>query len=112
MLQECSATSTGFATFSHDAKSGIAGTGRGSPLATTAVGVNEICSWLALMVRSSQLTDLATQSITIDGAKVAVHWRISVYSRLMGTNMAAELSDLIKLREGRIASYTEFFVSR
>jgi hypothetical protein len=94
------------------AKFRIAGRSRGSPIAITAVGANEICQWLALLIKSFQLTDCANQSIIIDGAKAAVHWRTTVYSRITGTRVPSELIDLVKLRRSRIASYTEFFVSR
>jgi ketosteroid isomerase-like protein len=99
-------------TFSHDAKFRIAGTSNGSPIAITAVGAAEIRRWLALMIKSFQLTGHTIQSILIDGDKAAVHWQTRVYSRITGTNVSTELIDLVKLQEGRIASYTEFFVSR
>ncbi len=99
-------------TFSHDAKFRIAGTSHGSPIAITAVGAHEIRRWLALMIKSFQLTDHSIQSLIIDGAKAAVHWQTRVYSRITGTNVPTELIDLVNLREGRIASYLEFFVSR
>lgn len=95
-------------TFSHDAKFRIAGTSHGSPIAITAVGANEIPQWLSLMIKSFQLTDHTIQSIIIDGAKAAVHWK----ARITGATVLTELVDLVRVREGRIASYTEFFVSR
>ena len=64
------------------------------------------------MIKSFQLTDHSIQSLIIDGAKAAVHWQTRVYSRITGTNVPTELVDLVNLREGRIASYLEFFVSR
>jgi ketosteroid isomerase-like protein len=99
-------------TFLGDAEFRIAGSSHGSPIAITAVGVNEIRRWLALMIKSFQLTDYAIKSIIIDGARAAVHWRARVYSKITGTSVATELIDLVELREGLIASYTEFFVRR
>jgi ketosteroid isomerase-like protein len=98
--------------FSRDAKFRIAGTSHGSPIAITAVGANEIRQWLSLMIKSFQLTDHTIQSIIIDGAKAAVHWRARIHSRITGATVLTELVDLVRVREGRIASYTEFFVSR
>lgn len=99
-------------TFSRDAKFRIAGVGHGSQIAITAVGANEIRQWLSLMIKSFQLTDLDIQSIIIDSTNAAVHWRARIYSRITGTTVLTELVDLIRVGEGRIASYTEFFVSR
>jgi ketosteroid isomerase-like protein len=97
-------------TFSHDAKFRIAGTSHGSPITITAVGANEIRQWLSLMIKSFQLTDHITHSIIIDGAKAAVHWQARIHSKITGTTVSTELVDLVQVREGRIASYTEFFV--
>jgi ketosteroid isomerase-like protein len=99
-------------TFSHDAKFRIAGTSHGNPIAITAVGANEIRRWLSLMIKSFQLTDHTIQSIIIDDAKAAVHWQARIHSRITGATVLTELVDLVRVREGRIASYTEFFVSR
>jgi ketosteroid isomerase-like protein len=98
-------------TFSHDAKFRIAGTSHGSPIAITAVGANEIRQWLSLMIKAFQLTDHTIQSMIIDDAKAAVHWRARIHSRITGATVLTELVDLVEVREGRIASYTEFFVS-
>jgi ketosteroid isomerase-like protein len=97
-------------TFTRDARFRIAGTSHGSPIAITAVGANEIRQWLALMIKSFQLTDHTIQSLIIDGAEAAVHWRTRIHSRITGATVLTELIDLVKIREGRIASYTEFFV--
>jgi ketosteroid isomerase-like protein len=95
-------------TFSHDAKFRIAGTSHGSPIAITALGVDEIRQWLLPMIKSFQLTDHTIQSIIIDGTKAAVHWRARIHSRITGETVLTELIDLVQVREGRIASYTEF----
>jgi ketosteroid isomerase-like protein len=64
------------------------------------------------MIKSFQLTDHTIQSIIIDGTKAAVHWQARIHSRITGTTVSTELVDLVQVREGRIASYSEFFVSR
>ncbi len=99
-------------TFSHDAKFRIAGASRANPIAITAAGVNEIRSWLSLMIKSFQLNDHTILSIIIDGAKAAVHWQARIHSRITGATVLTELVDLVEVREGRIASYAEFFVPR
>jgi ketosteroid isomerase-like protein len=99
-------------TFSNDAKFRIAGASHSSPVAITAVGMDEIRSWLALLIKTFQLEDQTILSMIIDGEQAAVHWRARVYSRITGTTVSTELVDLLQVRDGRIASYIEFFVPR
>ena len=99
-------------TFSNDAKFQIAGASHASPIAITAVGVDEIRSWLALMIKTFQLDDQTVLSIIIDGAKAAVHWRATIHSRITGATVVTELVDLVQVRDGRISSYIEFFIPR
>jgi ketosteroid isomerase-like protein len=99
-------------TFSHDAKFQLAGASHASPIAITAVGIDEIRSWLALMLKTFQINDQTILSLLIDGANAAVHWRARIHSRITGVAVVTELVDLVQIREGRIASYTEFFVPR
>ena len=99
-------------TFSQDADFRIAGASHANPIAITAAGVDEIRSWLGLMIKAFQLKDQIVLSIIIDGGKTAVHWRATVHSRITGTTVPTELVDLIEVRDGRIASYVEFFAPR
>jgi ketosteroid isomerase-like protein len=99
-------------TFSNDAKFQIAGASHATPIAITAVGIDEIRSWLALMIKTFQLSDQTVLSIIIDGAKAAVHWRATIHSRITGATVVTELIDLIQVRDRRITSYIEFFVPR
>src|SRR5437899_969126 len=99
-------------TFSNDAKFEIAGASHASPIAITAVGINEIRSWLALMIKTFQIKDQVILSVIIEGTKAATHWRARIHSRITGTTVVTELVDLVQVRDGRIVSYTEFFVPR
>jgi len=99
-------------TFSNDAKFEIAGASHASPIAITAVGITEIRSWLALMIKTFQINDQVILSVIIDGTKAAAHWRARIHSRITGTTVVTELVDLVQVRDGRIVSYTEFFVPR
>jgi ketosteroid isomerase-like protein len=97
-------------TFSNDAKFQIAGASHASPIAITAVGINEIRSWLALLIKTFQLKEQTILSMIIDGSQAAVHWRARIYSRISGATVLTDLVDLIHVRDGSIASYTEFFI--
>ena len=98
--------------FSRDAEFQIAGTSQSSPIAIIAVGIDGIRSWLALMIKTFRLNDQTVLSVIIDGAKAAVHWRATIHSRITGAAVVTELVDLVEIRDGRIASYIEFFVRR
>ena len=98
--------------FSRDAKFEIAGASHKSPLAVIALGVGEFRPWLALMIKTFKINDHSILSILIDGTKAAVHWRAKINSKITGATVLTELVDLVEVRDGRIASYTEFFVPR
>src|SRR5438876_11586451 len=72
-------------TFLPDAKFHIAGTSHERSITIAAVGLDEIRSWLALMIKTFQLTDQTVLSVIIDGTKAAVHWRATVHSRITRT---------------------------
>ncbi len=99
-------------TFANDAKFDIAGTSQTSPIAISATGLDQIRTWLALLIKTFQLSDQTILTMIIDDATAAVHWRAKIRSRITGTTIPTDLVDLVQVRDGRIASYTEFFVPR
>jgi ketosteroid isomerase-like protein len=101
------------ATFTNDAHFQIAGaSSTASPIAMKALGIGEFRPLLAIMIKSFKLSEQRILAMLIDGAKAAVHWQAKIYSRITGTTVLTELIDVIEVRDGRIASYTEFFVPR
>jgi len=101
------------ATFTNDANFQVAGaSSNASPIAMKAVGIGEFRPLLAIMIKSFKLTEQTILTMLIDGTKAAVHWRAKVHSRITGTTVLTELIDLVEVKDGRIGSYTEFFVPR
>jgi ketosteroid isomerase-like protein len=100
------------ASFTEDARFEIAGASNVSPLAMAAVGAEKYRPLLAVMIRTFKLKNHEILSLLIDGAKAAVHWRAEVHSRITGGTVSTEFVDVIEIRDGRIGSYTEFFVPR
>lgn len=96
--------------FSKDAKFRIAGASHASPIAVTAVGVDEYRPLLALMIKTFKLRDQSINSILIDGTRAAAYWQAKVHSRITGTTVLTELIDLVEVRDDHITSYIEFFV--
>ena len=99
-------------TFTDDARLEIAGASYATPMAIRASGLAEIRTWLALLVKTFQLSEQEILSMIIDDDDAAVHWRSRIRSRITGVSVLTELVDVIRVREGRITSYTEFFVPR
>ena len=98
--------------FCDDAAFEIAGGSDGKPIQISAKGADQLRPWLAVMVKAFGLAEYALLSMLIDGARAAVHWRVKIRSKITGAVVPTELIDLVEVRDGRIASYTEFFVPR
>jgi ketosteroid isomerase-like protein len=98
--------------FADDAVFHIAGAGQVSAVSNRAAGLGEIRPLLAVMIKTFKLRDQVIQNILIDGTKAAVHWRAGVHSRITGTIALTEFVALVDIRNGRIASYLEFFAPR
>jgi ketosteroid isomerase-like protein len=98
--------------FSDDAKFEIAGASHTSPIAIATSGIEQIRTWMALLIKTFQVNDLEILSMIIEGATAAVHWRAKVRSRITGVSVPTDFVDLVQVRDGHIASYIEFFVPR
>ena len=96
--------------FASDARLRIAGSSDGKPIAITAQGLEQIRPWLAMLVKTIRLVDHEILTSVVEGRSAAVHWRARVHSKITGAVAPTELIDLIETRDGRIASYREFFV--
>jgi ketosteroid isomerase-like protein len=97
-------------TFTDDARLTIAGASYAMPLSIRASGIAEIRTWLALLVKTFQLGEQEILSMIVEDASAAVHWRSKIRSKITGVSVLTELVDVICVREGRVASYTELFV--
>lgn len=95
--------------FSEDAKFKITGASHhASPIAVVAVGIAEICQWVALLIKTFQLKDHTILAVIIEEERAAVHWHADIYSRITGLSVPADVVDLVEVRNQRIVSYTEF----
>jgi ketosteroid isomerase-like protein len=96
--------------YAEEARLRIAGTSDGKPIAVAATGIAEIRPWLSILVKTFRLSQYTILSLTVDGPRVAAHWRVDILSKITGVVVPTELVDLIDVRGGRISSHTEFFV--
>lgn len=99
-------------TFTGDARLEIAGASYTNPIAIRASGIAEIRTWLAPLVKTIQIGDQEILSMIVEDSSAAVHWQSRIRSRVTGTSVLTDLIDMIQVRDGRIASYIEFFVPR
>ncbi|HTT06214.1 MAG TPA: nuclear transport factor 2 family protein [Steroidobacteraceae bacterium] len=88
----------------------IVGTSDGKPISVEARGIEQIRSWLGMLVRTFRLSDYECLALLVDGERGSVHWRADIRSRITGQRVATELADLVETRAGRILRQTEFFV--
>lgn len=95
--------------FSSDAVLRFSGAGQAGPTLVAAIGIGEFRPLLSLMIKSFELREWTLLSMIVDNEKAAVHWRARIHSRITGVTTPTELVDLVDVRDGRIASYTEFF---
>jgi ketosteroid isomerase-like protein len=98
--------------FTSNARFEIVSASQGNPVAVNASGRAEFLPLLTLLMRAFRVSDRKLLSMIIDGAEAAVHWRAAIYSKITGTIVLTEFMDIVKFEDGRISSYTEFFVPR
>lgn len=98
--------------FADDARIEISGASHSNPIAISAVGVGQIRTWFALLLRTFRVSDQVILSMIIEDGKAAVHWRAKIRSKITGATVPTELVDVVEVGDGRIVSYTEFFVPR
>jgi len=98
------------ALFEPKAQLRIVGTSDGKPITIEAHGIDQIRTWLGMLVRTFRLSQYQCLATLVDGERGSVHWRVAIQSRITGQRVATELVDLIDTRGGRILRQTEFFV--
>jgi len=99
------------ALFAADAYLRIVGTSDGKPIAIVARGIEQIRTWLGMLVKTFRLTNYELLSTVIDAERAAVHWRVHICSKITGTIVPTELTDLVTTRGARIVTHTELFVA-
>ena len=94
--------------FTDNAEFRLAGSPIASPVASTAIGTQEIKRVLQEMITVFQWLDQKILSIIIEGSRAAVHWRGTIHSTATGESVETELLDIFGIENGRIASLIEF----
>ncbi len=98
--------------FAQDGRFEIRGASADKPIAITADGLDQFRPWLSMMVKVFRLSNYELLSTVKEGPRAAVRWRADIHSKVTGVTVPTELIDLIEIHDGRIVSYSEFFVPR
>ena len=61
------------------------------------------------LIKAFELLDYKIHCMVIEGTKAAVHWRGTFRSSATGKIAETDLLDLIEVKDGRIASFDNFF---
>jgi ketosteroid isomerase-like protein len=61
------------------------------------------------LIKAFELLDYKIHSMVIEGSKAAVHWQGKFRSTATGKVVETDLLDLIEVKDGRIASFDNFF---
>ena len=63
---------------------------------------------LTQIVRAFDLKDFRLENVVVDGDHAVAHWRATVRFTASGREADTEVVDMIEIRDGKIASFTEF----
>jgi ketosteroid isomerase-like protein len=88
----------------------IAGASADKPIGIREDNLATFKPWLSMMVKVFRLSDYELLSLVVEWPKATAHWRVKINSKVTGITVATELVDLVEIRDGRIASFCEFFV--
>ena len=99
-------------TFREDGKFRIAGSSDGKPISVVAANLREFKPWLSVMVKAFRITDYALELLIVDGTHACAHWTARIHSKITGVTVPTELVDIVEVRDGTIAQYTELFLPR
>lgn len=86
----------------------VAGSPEASPIAGGSRELDALRRQIAALVFTWAWQEMTTESLTIDGGRAAVHYRLQAVFQPTGDEVSTEVLDLIEMQDGRITSYVEF----
>ena len=98
------------ALFCEDADFKISGSSEGKPVCISARGREALRAWLLVLVKTFKVTERHTIRAVIGADGAAVEWQAAIVSKVTGLAVTTKFIDMIGMRDGRIASYSEVFV--
>ncbi len=94
--------------FAEDAVFRLSGSPQASAVAARADGAEGVRKQMAQFIQAFEFQRHEILAILVDGARAAVHSRITVRATATGQSAVTELCDLLEFKDGRIASFTQF----
>ncbi len=94
--------------FSPDAVCRLAGSPAASPIAGTHQGTAALRQLLSALIDNWQWQAVEIDSITIQGERAAVHFKLTTIFKPTKTLVTTEIVDIITVRDGKITSFVEF----
>jgi ketosteroid isomerase-like protein len=76
---------------------------------STAKGHGQLTPAMQQLIDAFELLEYNIHCMVIEGDKAAVHWRGKFRSNATGKTAETDLLDLIEVKDGRIASFHNFF---
>jgi ketosteroid isomerase-like protein len=99
------------AAFSPDAKFTLNATPPQACVAVDTSGCDSMRTALGALVDAFEFQKLDIVDSVVEGSKAAIRIRFTVKSRATGRTAVTESLDLVEFRDGKVASYTQFFDS-
>lgn len=99
------------AVFAPDAKFTLNAAPSQPTVAVMTEGSGGMRTALTQLVKAFEFKDLKIVDSVVEGSKAAIRIRFTVTSRATGKSAVTESLDLIEFRDGKVASYTQFFDS-
>jgi ketosteroid isomerase-like protein len=94
--------------FAEDAVFALAGAKTASPVAMRCTDCEALRGAMAGLVQAFEFRDHQIVALIVEGDKAAVHTRVRVRATASGEEVTTEMVDLVTIRDGKIASFTEF----
>lgn len=98
--------------FADEGRYEILGASADKSIAIRAQNLAEFRPWLSMMVKVFRLNNYQLLSLTVDMPRAVAHWRADIFSKVTGATVPTELVDVVEIKAGRAAAYTEFFAPR
>ena len=99
------------AVFTPDAKFSLNAAPPQPTVSVMTEGAGGMRTALSQLVEAFEFKDLKIIDSVVEGSKAAIRIRFTVTSRATGKTAVTELLDLIEFRDGKVASYRQFFDS-
>ena len=94
--------------FTQDAKFRFASAPKSAVASFAATDQSRLREQLTQIVKAFDLKDFKLENVVVDGDRAVAHWRATIRFTPNGREADTEVVDVMEIRDGKIASFTEF----